>query len=92
MLIFHDEHTFRCDRKVFAILLMSSSTRLINLEVGTQKIDFDNAQVTFFNNAAVREYALRQKKDGQAEKQANTDDTVHNHDPILPTLSFHPKE
>jgi len=71
---------------------MSRRTWLIDLEVRAQVVNFDNTQITFLNNSAMRDCALLQEKNAQTEIQANANDTVHNHAPILPTLSSRPKE
>ena len=92
MLVFHNEYAFRCSRKVLAILLMSSNTWLVDLKVGTQIVNLDNAQITFIHHAAMREYALLQKRGAQAETQEKTSNTVHNHVPILTTQRCHLKE
>jgi hypothetical protein len=79
MLILHDEHAFCSNRKIFAILLVSSYTGLIDLEMCPQVIDLDYAQIAIFHNAAMRGCVSLQEEHEQTEKQANADDTVHNH-------------
>ncbi len=92
MLVLHDEYAFRGDGKIFAVLLVPGYTWLVNLEVGTQVIDLDNAQVTFLYDTAMRRCILRQDKNCQAETQEKTSDTVHNHAPILTTQRCRLKE
>ena len=56
--VLHNEDAFTCGRQVFAELLVATDARLVNLEVGTQIINFDDTDVIFFDYAPMCECSV----------------------------------
>jgi hypothetical protein len=58
----HDENGFRGGRQVFAKLFVPTDTRLVDLEVGTQLVDFNDADVIFLDYTTMRERLRLQRE------------------------------
>ncbi len=54
MQVFHNEDAFGCNWQIFAELLVATHARLVNFEMRSQVADFNDAEIIFLDNAAVR--------------------------------------
>jgi hypothetical protein len=92
VLILHHENALSSRRQVLAKLLVACSARLINFEVGSKIIDFDDTKIVFCDDAAMRHRRLREPQTHDTKNQEKETNPVHNRETDPNTLVKLPKK